>query len=173
MERPRQQRAALRHEADCPVPFGESVKVGPEAEFVINRLKFNDLVLNRNAADFWGYRSDYGSTTGNSLESINAVLIAQGLPRIRVWDGYYLADNSTRKGSPTCFIPTANGILFAPRTSGAKAGEFAMTYNANNGKLVHEDDLQGRGAARRRSPRRLQRCPDHQVPVRDRRRQRG
>lgn len=114
------------------IPFGQSVQVGPESTIYINRIKFNDLVLNRNANDFWGFRDRFGSTTGNSLQSINAVLMYLGLPQVAVFDGFYLADNSTRKGNPVRFIPTSNGVLFAKRTSGSLPGAFAITYNAQS-----------------------------------------
>jgi hypothetical protein len=120
-------------QAACLVPFGQSVDMGPGAELVLNRIKFNQLVANRNSADFWGYRNAGGATVGNSLTEINMVLAGQGLPKIRVWDGFYLADNGTRKGSATRLAPTATGVLFGRRTNGAKPGGFAMTWNLQAG----------------------------------------
>lgn len=115
------------------VAFGQSVDFGPSAELVLNTLKINQLLLNRNAADFWGYRQMGGATVGGSLNEINVVLNSQGLPKIRAFDGYYLADNGTRRGLATRYTPTGTGVLFGRRTNGAKAGAFAMTWNLNAG----------------------------------------
>lgn len=119
-------------QAAVQVAFGQSVNFGPDAELVINQLKFNQLLLNRNSADFWGFRSPGGATVGNSLNDINMVMRAAGLPKLRVFDGYYLADNSTRKGSATRLAPAATGVLFGRRTNGAKPGGFALTWNINS-----------------------------------------
>jgi hypothetical protein len=117
------------------VPFGQSVDTGPSAEFVINRKKFLDLVLNRNEADFWGYRQAYGATVGQSLDMINSILNTQGLPKIRIYEGNYAADatgGSKRTGTYTRFMPDGTGVLFGKRTSGAKPGGFAVTWNAQS-----------------------------------------
>lgn len=119
-------------QAAVQVSFGQSID-WTNSELVLNQLKFNQLLLNRNAADFWGYRNPGGGTVGNSLGEINMVLNAAGLPKIRVFDGFYLADNGTRKGAATRLAPTATGVLFARRTSGARPGAFVMTWNINSG----------------------------------------
>lgn len=119
-------------QAAVQVLFGQSISP-MNMELVINTLKFNQLTLNRNAADFWGYRNASGATVGNSLDDLNRVMMGQGLPRIRVFDGYYLADNSTFLGTATRLAPTATGVLFARRANGARPGEFAMTWNLQAG----------------------------------------
>lgn len=119
-------------QAACQVPFGQSVDMA-NSELILNQLKVNQLLLNRNAADFWGLRNPTGGTVGNSLNDINMVMQGAGLPRIRVFDGFYLADNGTRRGLATRLAPTAIGVLFARRSDGAKPGAFAMTWNINAG----------------------------------------
>lgn len=114
------------------IPFGQSVDTGPNAELVMNRKKFNQLTLNRNSNDFWGYRNAYGATVGNSLEAINSILMAQGLPKIRIYEGLYAADNGTATGSYTRYMLDNTAVLFAKRTSGAKTGAFAITWNAQS-----------------------------------------
>ncbi len=113
--------------------LGTSAMFDASAQIVMNQVAFNNIILNRNAADIYGIRLDLGQTPVNDLNSLNRLLQGMNLPAIRVYDQGYLADDGSRKGSFTRFVPSNRYVLFGRRTSGVKIGNFALTWNLQAG----------------------------------------
>lgn len=114
------------------VPFGQSVDMGPSARIYMNRVQFNNMIRNTNTNDLGGRRL-LGLTPANSIGMINEILAAENLPQIMIYEGFYLADDSTQfyGGTATRFIPNNYAVIFGRRQSGAKPGSFMYTLNIN------------------------------------------
>lgn len=110
--------------------LGHSVSFGADAEVWMNRVTANKLLSNTNASDLFGRRVNEGQTI-NNMEDVNSWLESNDLPKIRVYDEWYLTD----AGVATRFIPDGKAVLIGKRKNGAKLGEYRMTRNANNPRL--------------------------------------
>lgn len=110
---------------------GHSLNFGAGAVAFMNRVTFNYLRTNTNAADVYGRRT-MGLGTFNSLDQLNTLFQTDDLPSIRVFDDGYLNDSSTF----VPFIPNNKVVVFGQRPNGAPIGEFQLTRNASNPGLA-------------------------------------
>lgn len=115
---------------------GQSVKFGGGSKLYVNRVTANGLLVNTNANDLFGRRTQYGATL-NNLENVNQFNALNDLPEIVVYDEGYLSDGTDGNAAGTFvpFIANNVGVLIGKRTNGAKLGEYRMTRNANNPNL--------------------------------------
>jgi hypothetical protein len=110
---------------------GRSISFGPDARFVMNRITFNQMMLNTNQNDIGGRRLANGANL-NSVTDVNVVLAANDLPPIEIYDKGYYPDGG---GAFTRFIPNGKVVVIGQRPNGETIGEFQMTRNANNADL--------------------------------------
>lgn len=110
---------------------GHSVNFGPAARAIMNRVTFNRLVANTNAADLGG-KKGVGLQSIQAVGDINRVLTDEGLPTIEIFDGGYLND----AGTFVPFIADDKVVVVGQRTDGGRIGEYRMTRNANNPNLA-------------------------------------
>ncbi len=110
---------------------GHSVNFGPAARAIMNRVTFNRLVANTNAADLGG-KKGIGLQSIQAVGDINRVLTDEGLPTIEIFDGGYLND----AGTFVPFIADDKVVVVGQRTDGGRIGEYRMTRNANNPNLA-------------------------------------
>ena len=97
---------------------------------LMNRSTANEVVGNQNAADIGGKRLANGATA-NALEDVNALLLANDLPQIQIYnEGYYQEPEGT--GPFTRFAPTGKIALVGKRTDGEPVGESNVTRAAQN-----------------------------------------
>jgi hypothetical protein len=106
---------------------GHSVNFGANATVYMNRVTFNYLVANTNAADLYGKRTA-GLATVLGLKDINLVLANEDLPQIQIYDEGYLDDS----GTFVPYIANSKAVVVGQRPGSQKLGEFRMTRNANN-----------------------------------------
>lgn len=109
---------------------GHGVNLGGAATAWMNRVTFNKLCTNTNAADVAGKRIT-GLAQPIGLEETNRVLLAEDLPQIRVYDEGYYND----AGTFTNYITTDVVVITGKRDNGDPLGEYRMTRNANNPDL--------------------------------------
>jgi hypothetical protein len=107
---------------------GHSVNFGPEARAIMNRVTWNKLIANTNAADLGG-KKGVGLQSITSVGDVNRILGGEGLPQLEIFDGGYLAEPS---GTFTPFIPDNKTVIVGRRTDGGRIGEYRMTRNAQN-----------------------------------------
>lgn len=110
---------------------GHSVSFGAQATAYMNRVTFNNMISNTNAADIAGRRTS-GLNTVLNLNEVNSVLLGEDLPQVKIFDGGYLDD----AGSFQPFIANAKVVVVGKRTDGGRVGEYRMTRNANNPNLA-------------------------------------
>jgi len=106
---------------------GYSVNFGPTATIYMNRVTFNQILSNLNAADLYGRKAEFGATI-NGPADLNRILAGEGLPGIEIYDRGY----KDATGTWTLFIPDNKAVLIGARDDGARVGEYRMTRNANN-----------------------------------------
>jgi hypothetical protein len=109
-------------------------------EMLMNRVTLNTILNNANAADLGGKRFDVGQTL-NSVAELNDILIANDLPKVRVYDeGFYPTAGGFQR-----FIPNGRIALLGKRTDGETVGEYRLTRYAQNGGgkgyWVNVDDM--------------------------------
>jgi hypothetical protein len=110
---------------------GISVSFGANATAYMNRVTYNYLRVNGNAADLYGRRTQ-GLGTFNNLQSINALFMGDDLPQIVVYDQGYLSEPN---GTFVPFIATGKVVVVGVRPAGQPIGEFRFVRNANNPDL--------------------------------------
>jgi len=109
---------------------GHSVSFGSGATAYMNRVTFNKMISNTNAADLAGRRTS-GLNTVLNLEEVNKVLMGEDLPQVAVWDDGYIND----AGTFVPFIADDKVAIFGVRPGNQVLGDYAMTRNANNPNL--------------------------------------
>lgn len=109
---------------------GHSVDFGRQAKAYMNQATANNLLMNTNAADLYGRRTQ-GLATINSLDDLNRLLVGDDLPEIVVYDKVYIDDASANQ----LFIPNNRCIVVGKRYSGVAVGQFQLTRNASNPDL--------------------------------------
>lgn len=107
---------------------GISASFGANGMMVMNRVTANHLLLNNNTADLGKQRGNYGQTLF-SIDLVNEILVANGLPRLVIYDKGYYPDGG---GAFIPFIPDGKVIIFGERPNGEQIGEYQMTRNAAN-----------------------------------------
>jgi hypothetical protein len=106
---------------------GKGVTFGAQAKAYMNRVTANNMLNNTNANDVGGKRIENGANMLD-LQKINAVLAANDLPQIVVYDEGYIASN----GTFTRFIADDKVVIVGARADGSRVGEYRLTRNANN-----------------------------------------
>ncbi len=107
---------------------GISASFGPNSMMVMNRATANYLLMNNNPADLGKQRGQYGSTLF-SIDMVNELFLANGLPRLVIYEAGYYPDGG---GAFVPFIPDGKVVIFGERPNGETMGEFQMTRNAAN-----------------------------------------
>lgn len=110
------------------LPRGTSASLGANATAWMNQLTFNDLIRNTNSADLGGKSVGVQGNRAQNEGDVSTILLAQGLPRIRVYDEGYLND----AGTWTPFIPNNRVVVIGARRNNASLGEWLATRNVNN-----------------------------------------
>jgi hypothetical protein len=111
---------------------GHSVSFNAQSTAYMNRITFNNLMSNTNAADIGGRRTS-GFASVNSPGDLQALLTRDDLPNIVVYDEGYLAEPS---GTFTRFIANGKVVVIGQRAGGAPIGEYRMTRNVNNPNMA-------------------------------------
>jgi Phage major capsid protein E len=106
---------------------GYSVNFGAAANAYMNRSTANAMLNNTNNADIYGRRVT-GLATANSLPQVNALLAADDLPQIIVYDDGYYND----AGVFTLFVPNNKVVIVGARKDNDPVAEYRFTRNANN-----------------------------------------
>jgi len=108
---------------------GKGVSFGAAARAYMNRVTFNRMIANTNAADLAGRRtSGLSLSTVLSLNDTNALLAGEDLPQIVIYDEGYLND----AGTFVPFIADNKVVVVGKRQGGQAIADYAMTRNANN-----------------------------------------
>jgi hypothetical protein len=108
---------------------GISGQFGAGSYLIMNRVTANYLLLNNNPNDLGKARLQYGQTP-YALDFVNTILVANGLPPVRIYDLGYYPDPPGSAFVP--FIPDGKVIVVAQRPNGETLGEFQLTRNASN-----------------------------------------
>ncbi len=106
---------------------GHSVVFDDTARAYTNQSTINKMLSNTNNADLYGRRVT-GLATANSLEGVNSLFLADGLPRIIAYDQTYLDDT----GAYQLFIPDNTVIIVGRRPGNVPVAEYLFTRNVNN-----------------------------------------
>lgn len=114
---------------------GFSVSFGKNAKYYMNKVTFNGLVANRNAADLYGQRTgglfSAGIEAGLNLAQINSILMGEDLGEIIVYDeGYY--DDSTTVPTFTQWIPNNKVLVVGERLDRSRLLQYVYTANLAN-----------------------------------------
>lgn len=112
-----------------------------------SRPSANLIIKNTNPADLSGKRLDYGATI-NSVDDFNELMVANDLPKLKVYDGAYYADPpggvfnppGYTPGARTRFIANGSYVLVGVRDDGAQLGEYRLTRAAQNGENAGPGD---------------------------------
>ena len=89
----------------------------------LNRKTLNDLLENTNESDIRGFRNQNYLDLTFSLDEVNRIMAARGLPNLVAYDEGYIDDD----GNFRTFIPDNVVIVVGRRPNGERIGEFAMT----------------------------------------------
>ena len=98
-------------------------------EMLMNRATLNTILSNTKAGDLGDRRFDVGQTL-NSVDELNDILIANDLPKVRIYNEGYYPEPS---GAFTRFIPDGKILILGKRTDGEPIGEYWLTRAAQNG----------------------------------------
>ncbi len=111
------QTAALKFEATGASPQG--------AVIYINQRTLNDVLENKNEADLWGFRNLNFLALTFSLDEVNKIFTARGLPTFALYNEGYIDDD----GDFQTFIANAKAIIVGKRPAGQVPGNFARTIS--------------------------------------------
>lgn len=109
---------------------GTSSAFDASATCYVNQETANRILGNTNANDLGGRFRVGGGDTINTLEDVNVILKARGVPQIKVYDKGYLT--TANRSSFVPFIPAGTGVLVGKRSTGAPLGCYRMTLNVHN-----------------------------------------
>lgn len=107
--------------------LGHSVSFGRDATAYMNQVTANRILLNTNSADLYGRRTA-GLGTFNLISEIDTLFAGDDLPKIRIYDDFYIDDSGTSQR----FLSTGTVIVVGKRPAGQVIGEYRMTRNINN-----------------------------------------
>ena len=105
---------------------GKGAQFGSSAQAIMNRTTYNTLIANTNNTDL-SRRFNTIATSVSSLEAINTVITAEGLPQLTIYDETYF-DSA---GATQLFIPNNKVVIIGTRPSGQTIGEYQLTRNVN------------------------------------------
>jgi len=112
---------------------GKGVSFGAGATAFMNRVTFNRMISNTNAADLAGRRTaGLSLATVLSLADTNALFAGEDLPQVVIYDDGYLNDAGT-------FVPFIGDnivVVVGRRQGGQTIADYAMTRNAQNADLA-------------------------------------
>ncbi len=127
---------------DVSVDFDELATATPLKEYNAVKLKFrttgasamgakaymnsktaNWHLENQNAADLKGFQNSNFVNLSYSIEELNKVMAARGLPELVVYDEGYIDENGTFQ----LFIPDGEVIVVGKRPGGQKVGDWCST----------------------------------------------
>jgi hypothetical protein len=106
---------------------GKGVTFGSQAKAYMSRPTANYMLNNTNANDVGGKRIENGANMLD-LRQINAVLAANDLPQIEIYDEGYINDSNVF----TRFLTLRKVVIVGARADGSRVGEYRLTRNANN-----------------------------------------
>lgn len=106
---------------------GKGVSFGSNAMAIMNRTTYNQMIANTNNTDL-SRRFNTIATSVSSLEAVNTVVTAEGLPNLVIYDETYF-DSA---GATQLFVPNNKVIVVGARPAGQTIGEYQMTRNINN-----------------------------------------
>lgn len=107
--------------------LGYSVDFGSKATAFMNRVTWNYLIKNTNAADLYGRRTA-GLGTYENVGEVNKLLAGDDLPQIVIYDKAY----KNASGTATRYIPNNVVVVVGQRPGGRNIGNYTMTRNVNN-----------------------------------------
>ena len=116
---------------------GHSVNFGATATVYVNRVTWNNLISNYNAADLYGRRQE-GLGLINNINDFNRLTAGDDLPQIQIYDEGYISDGADGNSAGTFvpFIPNNRAVVVGKRPAGQVVGEYRLTRNANNPDLA-------------------------------------
>lgn len=115
---------------------GYSIDLGAGATAYMNQTTFNKMISNTNTNDLAGKRTS-GLATVMGLADVNTVMLAEGLPRIVIYEGGY----KDAAGTFQLFIPDDKVVIIGRRLDGAKIGNYRMTLNSVSGRGAYTEVL--------------------------------
>lgn len=107
--------------------IGQSCSFGTGAVQYCNWQTSETILANTNDDDLGG-RLLGGGNTVNSLDDVNKLLVANGVPPLVVHNGGYPDDNGTWQYD----IPEGKVLVVGKRPSGARVGKYRYTININS-----------------------------------------
>ena len=107
--------------------LGYSVDFGSKATAYMNRVTWNNMIKNTNAADLYGRRTA-GLGTYENVNDVNKLLAGDDLPQIVIYDKAY----KNASGTITRYIPNNVVVIVGVRPGGRNIGNYTMTRNMNN-----------------------------------------
>jgi Phage major capsid protein E len=93
------------------------------AKVWINQTTANWLLENQNENDLKGFQNSNFLNLAFSIEEVNKILTARGLPTIEVYDEFYIDED----GNTQLFIPDAKIAVVGARAGGQKPGDICLT----------------------------------------------
>lgn len=109
-------------EAACLKFYGTGAS-GAGAKLYINRKTLNNILAVTNASDIAAFRNANYVNLTYSLEELNKIFEARGLPMFVLYDEGYITSN----GTFTTFIPDGKGVLVGKRDGAMPMGNFMLT----------------------------------------------
>ena len=100
------------------------------AKVYMNQTTANWLLENSNAADLRGFQNSNFVALPYSVEELNKILAARGLPEIVVYDGGYIDSNNAFQ----LFLPDGVYVLVGNRPGGEKVGDWLSTPSLHNNR---------------------------------------
>lgn len=95
------------------------------AKIYINQRTLNDVLQNKNENDLWGFRGDKFGAITFSLDDVNKIFPANGLPILVLNNNGYIDE----AGAFKTFIANAKAIIVGKRQEGEVVGNFARTIS--------------------------------------------
>lgn len=100
------------------------------AKLYVSQETANFLLENNNPDDLKGFQNSNFVRVGYSVEDVNKILTARGLPEIVVYEGGYIAENGDFKQ----FLETGDFVLVGKRPAGQSVGDWMSTPSLHNHK---------------------------------------
>lgn len=100
------------------------------AKAYMNQATANNLLENQNAADIKGFQNQNYVQLPYSVEELNKIMGARGLPEIVVYDEGYINES----GTFTLFLPNNKVVVVGKRPAGQNVGDFMSTPSLHNNR---------------------------------------
>ena len=112
----------------CKLLFRKTGASTQGAKLYINQTNANRLVENLNANDLRGFQNSNFVNLAYSIQELNKIMAARGLPEIVVYDEGYVDESDTF----VPFIGDTEAILVGKRMGGESVGDFMSTPSLHN-----------------------------------------